>query len=152
LETELATEIDEGKIALSLQPRGLVLSLREAALFPSGLDRFTAEALPTLTKVGNALRNLPRQPVRLEGHTDNVPIETHEFPSNWELSAARAMAVLGFLNRQFQIEPQRLALAGYADSHPVADNSSAEGRAKNRRVDIVVLSHSAAAMEPRSKL
>ena len=149
LEQELVEEIADGQISLSLQARGLVLSLRESALFPSGRDTFTPQAVPILGKIGRALRNLPAQPVRLEGHTDNVPIETPQFPSNWELSAARAMAVLGFLAEKFEIQPHRLALAGYADYHPVADNETTDGRGQNRRVDIVVLSQSAAAMEPK---
>jgi len=151
LEKELTAEIAEGKISVSLEPRGLVLSLREAALFPAGRDSFTPEARPILGKLARSLANLPNQPVRLEGHTDNVPIQTSQFPSNWELSAARAMAVLDHLMREHQITPQRMAVAGYADFHPVASNASQEGRAQNRRVDIVVLSNTAAALEPRQK-
>jgi chemotaxis protein MotB len=151
LSAELAKEIAEGKVALSIQPRGLVLSLRESALFPPGQDMFNPEAVPLLSKVAEALRKLPDQPVRLEGHTDNVPIETERFPSNWELSAARANAVLELLCGRLELDPRRFAVAGYADYHPVADNSTSEGRGHNRRVDIVVLSRSAAEMEPRQQ-
>ena len=149
LEKELFPEIEQGKIGLSLQPRGLVLSLRESAVFPPGQDSFTPEAVPILGKISAALRTLPQQAVRLEGHTDNVPISTAQFPSNWELSAARAMAVLELLAGKQQIEPGRMAVAGYADYHPVAVNTTPEGRAQNRRVDIVLLSRSAAQMEPQ---
>ena len=152
LDQELAKEIAEGKVALSVQPRGLVLSLRESALFPPGQDTINPEALPILDKVAEALRKLPGNPVRLEGHTDNVPIETERFPSNWELSAARANAVLELLCQRFQLEPRRFAVAGYADFHPLANNDTADGRARNRRVDIVVLSRSAAEMEPQQRL
>jgi chemotaxis protein MotB len=112
---------------------------------------FNPEAVPLLSKVAEALRKLPDQPVRLEGHTDNVPIETERFPSNWELSAARANAVLELLCGRLELDPRRFAVAGYADYHPVADNSTSEGRGHNRRVDIVVLSRSAAEMEPRQQ-
>ncbi len=151
LERELGKEIAENKLVLSLEPRGLVLSLRESALFPPGRDTFSAEGLPMLAKVAEAIQKLPGQAVRLEGHTDDVPIETAQFPSNWELSAARAMALLELLSGKFQIEPDRLAVAGYAEYHPVADNHTADGRAHNRRVDLVILSRSAAEMEPRQK-
>jgi len=151
LDQELAKEIQEGKVAVSIQPRGLVLSLRESALFPPGQDMFNPEAVSILSKIAEALRKLPAQPVRLEGHTDNVPIETERFPSNWELSAARANAVLDLLCHRYGLEPRRFAVAGYADYHPVAANDTAEGRARNRRVDIVVLSRSAAEMEPKQR-
>jgi len=151
LREQLSAELEEGRITISMQPRGLVLSLRESALFPPGRDTVNTEALSILAKIAQALQKLPGQPVRLEGHTDNLPIETSQFPSNWELSVARATAVLGLLCNRFQIEPGRLAVAGYADFHPVASNHTAEGRAHNRRVDIVVLSHSAAAMEPHQQ-
>ncbi len=151
LEQQLKTEIGEGKLSISLEPRGLVLSLRESALFPPGSDQFSAEAVPFLTKIAKSLQALPGRPIRLEGHTDNIPIHTSQFPSNWELSAARATAVLELLTRKLEIKPERFAVTGYADYHPLADNETAEGRARNRRVDIVILSRLAARMEPRPK-
>ncbi len=152
LEGELAAEIHNGKIALAPQPRGLVLSLRESATFAPGKDVFNAGAYPILEKVAQALAKLPGQPVRLEGHTDNVPIQTAQFPSNWELSAARATAVLELMAKRFHIDPDRLAAAGYGEFHPIAKNDGAEGRSHNRRVDIVVLSRSAAQMGPKQKV
>ncbi len=149
LARELSSEISQGAIELSLEPRGLILSLRESALFPPGRDTFDPGAAPILTKAALALHKLPRQPVRLEGHTDDVPIQTTQFPSNWELSAARATAVLELLTSQLGIDPARLAVAGYADNRPIARNDTPHGRARNRRVDIVVLSRSAAEMEPK---
>jgi chemotaxis protein MotB len=146
---DLAVEIGEGKVAMAMQPRGLVLSLRESALFPPGRDTFNPDATPMLAKVARALQKVPQQPVRLEGHTDNAPIQTSEFPSNWELSAARAVAVMELLRNEFHIDPRRLAVAGFADYHPAGSNDTPEGRARNRRVDIVVLSRSAAQMEPQ---
>ena len=105
-----------------------------------------------LAKIAKALLKLPGQPIRLEGHTDNIPIETAQFPSNWELSAGRANEVLALLSGKFQIEPDRMAVAGYAEFHPVANNGTPEGRSHNRRVDVVVLSRSAAEMEPTQKI
>jgi len=151
LRQELTAEIGASQMTLSIEPRGLVLSLRESALFPPGRETLGPDSLPMLSKVAAALQKLPDFPVRLEGHTDNIPIETAQFPSNWELSAARAVAVLELLEKRFGISSQRLAAAGYADYHPAADNSQAQGRAHNRRVDIVVLSRSAAEMEPRRR-
>jgi chemotaxis protein MotB len=151
LDHDLAREIREGKLAIAIQPRGLVLSLRESALFPPGQDMLNPEALPLLSKISEALSKLPGQPVRLEGHTDNVPIQTGRFPSNWELSAARANAVLDLLVNRQGLDPGRFAVAGYADYHPVASNDTPEGRSHNRRVDIVVLSRSAAEMEPKQR-
>jgi len=151
LEQQLQTEIGEGKLSVSLEPRGLVLSLRESALFPPGSDQFSADAVPILAKIAKSLQTLPSRPIRLEGHTDNLPIHTSQFRSNWELSAARATAVLELLTHKFEIRPDHLAVAGYADYHPLAGNETAKGRARNRRVDIVILSYSAARMEPRAK-
>ncbi len=152
LEARLAPLIEQDQIAVELFPRGLVLSLREAAFFDPGQDGFRPGAASLLTQVGEALRELPYQPIRLEGHTDNVPINTAKFPSNWELSTARAVEVLNLLRTRFDIPSERLSVAGYGEFRPVADNSSAAGRGKNRRVDIVVLSQAAAVMAPRQKL
>ena len=151
LEQDLVEEIEQGKISLSIQARGLVVSLRESALFPPGRDTFTPGAMATLTRMARALVKLSGQPLRLEGHTDNVPIETLQFPSNWELSTARAVAVLELLTGKFHMDPQTMAVAGYADHHAVASNDTPDGRARNRRVDVVVLSRSAAEMEPRQR-
>ena len=84
-------------------------------------------------------------PVRIEGHTDAVPIHTSRFRSNWELSAARSIAIMEVLSNRFEISSQRLAIAGYADTAPVADNDTPEGRARNRRVDLVILNNYALA-------
>ena len=101
----------------------------------------------SLQKVATAICQLPN-PVRLEGHTDAIPIHTARFRSNWDLSAARAIAVLDLLTSRFSVPLQRLAIAGYAETVPVAANDTEEGRARNRRVDIVILNRQQLVNEP----
>jgi len=149
LSKELDTEIKAGKIQLNLQTRGLVVSLREAAFFPSGEDAVDPATYPSLEKVAKVLASLPNS-VRLEGHTDSVPIHTARFRNNWELSSARAIAMLGLFTEKFAISHTRLAVGGYADTVPAESNATPEGRAKNRRVDVTILSQSALSMEAKS--
>ena len=87
---------------------------------------------------------LPAGPLRIEGHTDNVPIHTAQFATNWELSTARATAIARLLLERGPIDPANLSAAGYAEFHPVASNATEEGRAQNRRVDIILLRRPAA--------
>ncbi len=117
--------------------RGLVVSLEEAGFFQSGEADINAQAEPLIEALANALRDSDKQ-IRVEGHTDSTPISTARYPSNWELSTARASAVLSRLISQ-GIAPSRLSASGYGDVQPIADNSTPEGRAQNRRVDLVVL-------------
>ena len=98
-------------------------------------------------KVADAILKLPNQ-IRLEGHTDNVPIHNEQFKNNWELSSARSIAVLQFLTDKFSVPVKRLAVSGYADVEPVASNDTEVGRARNRRVDVVILSSLASKLEP----
>ncbi len=139
LSAELQKEISAGKVEVHLEARGLVISLKEAILFPSGSDVLNSGGQPTLDKVAGALKAVPN-PVRLEGHTDSVPIHTERFPSNWDLSSARAIAMLQELVDHYGIAEKRLAVVGYADTAPIDSNDTPEGRAKNRRVDVVILS------------
>ena len=132
---------------VSLEARGLVISLQQATFFPSGADAIAPVTYPSLEKVAIAIRQLPN-PVRLEGHTDSNPIHTVRFRSNWELSASRAIAVLELLNGRFQVPRERVAIAGYAETAPVASNDDEQGRARNRRVDIVILSGRQTLNEP----
>jgi chemotaxis protein MotB len=148
---KLKEEIRKGEIELHLEPRGLTISFKQAALFDSGDAEIKASALTSLGKVADAILKLPNQ-IRLEGHTDNVPIHNEHFRSNWELSSARSIAVLQFMMEQFNVPVNRLAVSGYADVAPVADNGTDTGRARNRRVDIVILSSLAAKWEPDKKL
>lgn len=151
LNEQLKREIENGEMRVSLEGRGLVVSLQQATFFPSGEDTIDPATYPSLEKVAIAIRQLPN-PVRLEGHTDSIPIHTARFRSNWELSAARAIAVLELLNGRFQVPRERVAIAGYAETAPVASNEDEQGRARNRRVDIVILSSRQTFAEPAPAL
>ena len=126
--------------------RGIVLSFAEAGSFPIGQAEITPAARRVLFAVADALRDHTSQ-VRIEGHTDDTPIRTAAFASNWELSTARATAVVRFLIEEGRVPPQLLAAAGYGEHRPRVPNDSPEGRARNRRVDLVVLADAAAADE-----
>jgi len=147
LSAQLEKEIKEGKIQLNMEPRGLVVSLRAAAFFPSGVDAITPEMYPTIAKLADVIEKLPN-PLRLEGHTDNRPISNERFHSNWELSAARSIAMLELLQDRYNIPPERMAIVGYADTAAIETNDTEEGRAKNRRVDVVILNEPALKAEP----
>lgn len=151
LKKELKPEIQSGKVELHMEARGLAISFRQAAFFDSGSSDVKATAITTIGKVGAALMKVPNA-VRLEGHTDNIPIHTDRFASNWELSAARAIAVLDVLTFRFQVPRSRLAIGGYAEVAPIASNDTEDGRSRNRRVDVVILSEFGASAQPgRSK-
>ncbi len=143
LATTLSKQVAEHTVSLEMGRDGLVISLREAGFFDSGSAVPKAEALPTLQQIAAKLSATPYD-VRIEGHTDNVPIHNAEFDSNWELSTARATRIARLFLDMKAIPPDHLSAAGYAEYHPVASNDTAAGRAENRRVDLVVL--------PRAKI
>lgn len=150
LSEALKKEIDAGQIQISMQARGLVVSFNQAALFSPGEDVISPEAYAGLEKVAVALQKMPN-PVRLEGHTDSTPIATPRFRSNWELSSARSIAILELLSTKYGIDRSRLSIAGYADTAPVASNETEEGRARNRRADIVILNEQGVIAEPEKR-
>jgi len=150
LSEALKKEIDAGQIQISMQARGLVVSFNQAALFAPGEDVISTGAYDGLGKVAGALGKMPN-PVRLEGHTDSTPINTARFHSNWELSSARSIAILELLSTRYGIDRTRLSIAGYADTAPVAPNDTEEGRAKNRRADIVILNEQGVIGEPEKR-
>jgi len=129
-------QLADGAISIHSSPEGLVISLREAGFFASGSADVRDESLPALKSVAAAL---PHQAMRVEGHTDNVPIHTAQFATNWELSTARAATVTRLLIMQRSADPTQISAAGYAEFHPVASNSTEQGRTQNRRVDINLL-------------
>lgn len=135
----------EGEIQLAVSEEGLVMQLADHALFDSGVAEISAKARPLLEKVGTIICKTPYA-VRIEGHSDDQPIRTEQFPSNWELSTARAVNVLRFLVDRFELPPQRLAAAGFAEFQPVAPNTGPQNRARNRRVEIIFVD------EPRPKM
>jgi chemotaxis protein MotB len=147
LQKGLDADLKGGKLQIRLDARGLIISMREKAFFASGDDAIAPDSLPILAKIAAVVQSLPN-PVRLEGHTDARPIHTSRFHSNWELSAARSIAMLELLRDRFQIPPSRMAIAGYAENSPADTNDTEEGRAHNRRVDLVLLSAGALTSEP----
>lgn len=147
LQSALAGEIAKGEVRLKLEQRGLVIGLQAGAFFASGDDTIRPSAYPTIAKVANVLNRLPNA-LRLEGHTDSVPIDTRRFHSNWELSAARSIAMLRLLHQKYGVSMDRMAIVGYADTRSANSNETAEGREKNRRVDIVIVSQYGMRVEP----
>ena len=138
LEQALAPEIARHEVALRQEANGLIISLREIGFFDSGSAQLRAQSIPAFNRIATLLSER-RYRVRIEGHTDNVPIHTAQFASNWELSTARSTELVRLLIVKHGFPPQRLAAAGYAEFHPIASNSSSDGRALNRRVDVVIL-------------
>ena len=138
LEQRLALQISNRVVAVQLGRDGLIISLREAGFFASGSATPKPETTSTLHQIADALRDTPYD-VRIEGHTDNVPVHNAQFDSNWELSAARAVSITRMFLVLHAVPAKQLSAEGFAEYHPAADNSTAEGRAENRRVDIVVM-------------
>jgi chemotaxis protein MotB len=126
------------RINIRMEADRIVIGMNSDLLFASGSAQLRPSAGPVLDAVADALRGRPNE-IRIEGHTDNVPINTPEFNSNWELSAARATTVLRRLVEEGRLSPDKLFAAAYGDTRPRADNATAEGRAANRRAEIVIL-------------
>jgi chemotaxis protein MotB len=134
------------KVSIVINQRGLVVSLKEAGFFGSGSSTLKRESYSLLNDVVESLASYSNG-IRVEGHTDNVPMSSTAFPSNWELSTARATSVVQYLLKH-DFEPDHMSAAGYGEYRPVADNDSEAGRQKNRRVDIVLLSEQSEKGEP----
>jgi chemotaxis protein MotB len=147
LEHVLREEVKGGTVRISEDGRGLTVSLSEAGFFDPGSAVMKPKALEILDRIAEKVRMLPAQ-VRVEGHTDNTPIRTAQFPSNWELSTSRATHVLQYLLANAQIQPIRLSAVGYGEYRPISDNTTSEGRTANRRVDLVILGAAAEQLEP----
>lgn len=150
LERELADDLASQRLELVADRRGLVLAIPEAFAFDSGRAELSPTAESLMGRVGKVLMTLPNA-VRIEGHTDNTPIKNTRFESNWDLSTARATRVVAYFVVNAGLAPDRLSAAGYSEFHPRADNASADGRARNRRVDIVILNLATAAAEEPSR-
>jgi chemotaxis protein MotB len=138
LTKDLEGEIKDGKLEMKLEARGLVISLKQSAFFPSGQAALDTKNLPTLKKVADVIRELPNS-IQLEGHTDAIPIHNSQFKSNWELSCARAIAVMDVLCGNFGVNEERFSVVGRADTAPIDSNDTPEGRARNRRVDVIIV-------------
>jgi len=148
LEGTLKEEVDRHLVHLSEDSRGLTISLAEAGFFTPGSAVMPAKSLEVVDRIAATLRPLSYN-IRVEGHTDNAPIHTSQFPSNWELSTARATFLLQYLISNAEIPAQRLSAVGYGEYRPVASNDTPEGRSANRRVDLVVLGDAAEKLEPK---
>ncbi len=136
LRSTLNPFIDQKLVNITQSDRGIEVEMKSKMLFESGSARLSREAVQVLRNVAEILKPLPNQ-IRVEGHTDNVPIQTVAFPSNWELSAARAASVVHLFTRQ-GVDSTRLAAIGYGEFRPVGDNGTEEGRQENRRVALIV--------------
>jgi chemotaxis protein MotB len=138
LEKALAPEIQKRVVEVKARKEGLIISLREIGFYSSGSAELRASSRDALDRLAAILA--PRtESLRIEGHTDDVPIHSQRFQSNWELSTTRASELIRVFLLRYHMDPARLSAAGYAEFHPVSPNDSPEGRARNRRVDIVVL-------------
>lgn len=147
LQQALDLELKTGKVKVWMDARGVTISLREAAFFNSGDAKVATSSLPALAKIAAVLSDLPNS-LRLEGHTDSKPIHNSRFSGNWELSTARAIAMLELFQDRFDIPTARMAVAGYAENVPSDTNETEDGRAHNRRVDLVILSAEGMKSEP----
>lgn len=136
----LKKEIDEGNVKISQMNDQLSVQIVSKILFPSGSDQVTGEGKTVLKKVSDTLKEVVKNNIRIEGHTDNVPIGpelSQKFPSNWELSTSRATQVVRYLAQE-DVDPKNLLAVGVAEFDPVASNDTPEGRQKNRRIEIVL--------------
>jgi chemotaxis protein MotB len=147
IEAYLVKQGAQNKVTLNITRRGLIVSLKEAGFFDSGQAQIKPEAYELINTISEVMTQY-NNPLRVEGHTDNVPISTSLFPSNWELSTARATNGLKYLIKHFDVDPDKISATGYAEFRPVADNATTEGRGKNRRVDLVMLSSDGERGEP----
>jgi chemotaxis protein MotB len=138
LEKQIKAEVQENNISVITDERGIVIRIMDKAFYDTGKADLKEKARATLDKIAPVIKNLPNE-IRIEGHTDNVPISTYEFKSNWELSVRRATEVVRYLVERGGISPKRISAAGYAEYRPVAENNSEANRALNRRIEIIVV-------------
>ncbi len=138
LELAIGKELRNGEVTMRVTPEGFVISLKELGFFSSGQAVLQLGAAEKIERIAKVLSQHGFN-LRVEGHSDNQPIHTVQFRSNWELSTARAMAVLLLLVDHSGLDPSHISLAGYGAERPIADNATAEGRKMNRRVDLVVV-------------
>ena len=145
LQVAVRAQAAGGAVSIRTTPEGEVVSLSEGGFFASGSAEMRPEAVESLRAIAAAL---PQGQVRVEGHTDDRPIHTALYTSNWELSTARAATITRMLIAQGAVDPRQAAVAGYAEFHPLASNATEAGRAQNRRVDIVLLKATATPPAP----
>lgn len=147
IEAKLAASGAQDKVSVEVTERGLVVSLKEAGFFDSGSADVKKTSFALLAKVAESLTGYSN-PIRVEGNTDNVPISSRFFKSNWELSTTRATNVVHYLIERYGFEPEKISAVGYGEYRTIATNNDETGRRKNRRVDIVLLSTEIEGAEP----
>jgi len=130
---------DDKSVTILKNDRGVVIRLNDTMLFDAGSAIIKPQAMVTLDKISLTLEKF-QNPILIEGHTDSTPISSEKYPSNWELSTARATNIIKYLTNSHKFPPNRLSAVGYGEYMPISENTSPQGRAKNRRVDIIVLS------------
>jgi len=138
LESAMGKELANHEVVMKLTPQGFVISLKELGFFDSGQAKLLPGAGEKIIRIAKVL-DKPGLEIRVEGHSDNQPIHSAQFDSNWQLSAARAMTVLFLLVHDGGFDPSKISASGYGEYRPIADNSTLEGRRLNRRVDLVVI-------------
>jgi chemotaxis protein MotB len=138
LQNALLPELEKRTVSITPTKEGIVVSLREAGFFPSGSANLRPQAESTLAQFVKVIAPYHVR-IRIEGHTDNVPIHNSHFDSNWDLSTARATEIIKLFISKYNVAPDRLSAAGYGEYYPVASNDTPGGRAMNRRVDLVIL-------------
>lgn len=149
LEQRLSGLVSQGKIKITQSNWGISVEINASILFAPADAKLNPNSIETLQSIAEVLKNQP-QLIHVEGHTDNKAISTKQFPSNWELSAARAGSVIRLFIHT-GIDAKRLAAIGYADNSPLASNDSAEGRLRNRRVQLMIMANSAAEIMPKTE-
>lgn len=153
LEAQMRTALQSRDVAISELKGKLTVNILDRILFDSGESTLKPEGEQVLREIAGVLTQYPKRQIHVIGHTDNVPIRATAWsrhPSNWELSTARATAAVRFLHEKAGVDPQRLGAVGHGEFRPVADNSTIEGRAKNRRIAIVVLPEEFSAVDSRN--
>jgi len=138
IQTALGSELKNHEVETRVTPEGFVISLKELGFFSSGQAGLVTPAAGKIERIANVLAQHGLE-LRIEGHSDDQPIHSSQFDSNWELSTARAMAVMKFLVEHDGFDPRKISIAGYGEYRPIADNATPEGRRANRRVDLVVV-------------
>jgi chemotaxis protein MotB len=138
LTNSLSLERSTHVVTLSSEPRGLVITLDDRICFEAGRAEVLPSAIDLFKKIGHILARYPNR-VLLQGHTDSTPIHNGQFQSNWQLSTARSIAVMELMEQGESLRAERFLIAGAADNTPVSSNETEQGRAQNRRVDIIVL-------------
>ncbi|MDJ0331405.1 flagellar motor protein MotB [Planococcus sp. S3-L1] len=141
-QTRIDAYIDEKGLSPRLQTemtvKGLMITIKEGVLFESGSSDMRSGSEAIASEISNLLISDPPRMIFIEGHTDNIPAGTKEFPTNWELSSARAVNFMRILLENDELDPQKFSASGYSEYHPVASNDTPEGRAENRRVEVLI--------------